>query len=467
MEAKQVQHSWWQKLIAAIALLNLILVLFNLSYLACRDFYFNRVPLVVAIYDPIKAIEPHPDTEKYLQTSDRAIAQIKNSGLTAENQQLLASLRQQSTYIVAENPFLAANKSKTFAKVKRRMEYRLQTRSAKVAFNQFWSPEYLSRKDLELEFTFFQQKIQPLLKTNYYRQIDANGMTVDYFWRIDLVFAILFALDYLIRNFRIAQERNDITWSQALLRSWYDALLFIPVARWLRFIPVIVKIHRSGLFNLEKIVLHLTHEPVAYLSHRVTTFLIVRLLNQSQAVVADGAILETFLSSEKGITVGETAKIDKISDRLINLTIYRVLPEIQPDLEHLLRYSLQSALKQSDLYQAVRGIPGLADLPQETIEQLADYLAQTTYDILANSYTDTEGKVIFNRLSNNFARTLKQQIQDQTTQLEIQTLLSDLLEEWKLNYIKNFQQRDPEQTLTEAERLKLDVLETEVSSHES
>ncbi|MEO1693591.1 MAG: hypothetical protein AAFR63_19025, partial [Cyanobacteria bacterium J06631_6] len=171
-------------------------------------------------------------------------------------------------------------------------------------------------------------------------------------------------------------------------------------------------------------------------------------------LITDSAILDTFLASEKGIEVGETDKIDKISDRLISLTIYRVLPEVQPDLENLLRYSLKGALKQSDLYQAVRGIPGLTHLPQETIEQSADYLAQTTYDVLANSYTDREGKVIFNRLSSNFATTLKQQIQNEATQAEIQTLLSDLLEEWKLNYVKNSQQRDPEKTLTEAEQIK-------------
>ena len=123
----------------------------------------------------------------------------------------------------------------------------------------------------------------------------------------------------------------------------------------------------------------------------------------------------------------------------------------------MLRYSLQGALKQSDLYQAVRGIPGLANIPQETIEQLADYLAQTTYDVLINSYTDAEGKIIFNRLSKNFSQTLKQEIQNKATKDEIQVLLSDLLEEWKLNYIKNSRQRDPEQTLAEAEEIKTEI----------
>ena len=461
MQAKQAKNSWWQKFVAAIALINLILVLFDLSYLSGRDFYFNHVPWLVNIYDPVKAIEPHPDTEKYLQTSNLAIARITANGLTEENEKILASLRQQSIYLIEENPFLASNQSATFAKLKYRMEYRLQTRSSKAAFEQFWSKEYLAQKNIAEELAFFQNKIHPLLETNFYRQINANGVTIDRFWRIDLVFVIFFAIEYLSRTFWVSQYRDQINWGQALLRYWYDILMLIPVGRWLRIIPVTVKIHKSGLFNLEKIILQITHEPVAYISHRVTTFLIVRLLNQSQEIITDGAILDTFFSSEKDIAVGEADKIDKISDRLISLTIYRVLPQVQPDLENLLRYSLKGALKKSDLYQTVRGIPGLTNIPQETIEQLADYLAQTTYDVLANSYTDIEGKIIFNRLSKNFSTTLKQQIQDETTQTEIQTLLTDLLEEWKLNYIKNSQQQNPEQTLTEAEKIKADIVAQE------
>lgn len=79
MTEKQFESSiqnWGQKFIAAIALINLILVLFNLSYLPLRNIYFNHAPILVRIYDPVKAIEPHPDTVAYLQTSDRLIQKL-------------------------------------------------------------------------------------------------------------------------------------------------------------------------------------------------------------------------------------------------------------------------------------------------------------------------------------------------------------------------------------------------------
>ena len=61
-------NTWWQKIIALIAVINLCLVLFNLSYLPFRDIYLRYTPVLIRIYDPVKGIEPHPDTETYLDT---------------------------------------------------------------------------------------------------------------------------------------------------------------------------------------------------------------------------------------------------------------------------------------------------------------------------------------------------------------------------------------------------------------
>ena len=451
MNAKQ--STWWQKAIAALALINLILVTFNLSYLPLRDFYFHNLPLVVKTYDWVKGIEPHPDTEAYLKTVNMFERSQSEAGLTAAStQQLLSSLRQQSLFAIEENPFLAANKSATFAKLKHRLEYRMQTRSTKEAFSRFWSQEYLSSHDIATELAFFTDKIEPLLSTNYYRHIDANGLYIDNFWRIDRFFIIFFALEYLILTFWVAKNDSDLSWWDAMVRYWYDVLMLIPVWRWLRIIPVTVRIHKSGLFNLEKTIVQITHEPVAYLSQQVSLFVIVRFLNQGQEIVKDGTLANFLLSSARN-KVGETDKINVVLDRLISLTVYKVLPEVQPDLENLLRYSLKGALKESDVYQTLQSIPGIITLPQGAIEQLADYLAQAAYNVIIDSYTDAQGKIIFDSFRDNFAASLKTQLQDKNTQSEIEILLADLLEEWKLKYVKASQQRNPEATVAEANKI--------------
>ena len=451
----QIKPTLWPKIIALVAVINLLLVFLNLSYLPLRDIYLRYLPLLVRVYDPVKGVEPHPETEAYLDTVQELKQNLAQEGLQAgSTQKSLISLQQQSTILIAENPFLAANKLGTFAKLKRRMQYQTQTSSAQKAFSQFWTSEYLSQVQPTVALDFFEAKIAPLLKTNYYRQIDENGLYVDKFWRIDLIFVIFFGAEYLARTFWIARNRDDLDWGDALLRYWYDALMLLPTWRWLRTIPVTVRLHKSNLLNMERVLAQITHEPAAYLSNRASMFLIIQLLNQSQEAIEDGSAAKLLLESSPGITVGEEDKINAIIDRLIRLTIYKVLPEVKPDIEALLRHSLGGALRESDVYQTIKGIPGLTDLPKDVIEQLADYLAQATYDVLVSSYTDREGKVIFDHLTDNFTQHLRQQLQNQTTQTEIQSLLSDLLEEWKLNYIKGSSQSDPEETLAEANKIR-------------
>lgn len=61
---------WWSKLIAIAAVINFALVLFNLSYIPLRDFYLRQLPGLVTVVDPLKGIEPHPFTQRYLRTVD-------------------------------------------------------------------------------------------------------------------------------------------------------------------------------------------------------------------------------------------------------------------------------------------------------------------------------------------------------------------------------------------------------------
>lgn len=461
---KTVNRDWgkrWHQFTALLAAANLLLVLFDLSYLPLRDVYLHHLPAIVRQYDPVKSIEPHTDTQRYLDTvamleQDLFRLELRSPPLRDR----LADLRQQSRNLLTENPFSAANKFGTFAKLKRRMASHLNTPSAQQAFATFWSADYLERVGPQTALSFFQQKIEPLLAVNYFRTIDENGQFVDRFWHIDLYFILFFALEFLGRTFLASRRYDDLNWPDALLRRWYDALFLLPFWRWLRVIPLSVRLHKSGLANMERILAQATHEPAAYLADRVSMFLMVRLLNQTQEAVATGEAARMLLEPQNYVQVSEIDKIDAISDRLLQLAIYKVIPQVQPNLEALLRHSLRGAFKQSDFYQMLQQIPGLAALPAEVTEQLADYLAQATYDVLASSYADLEGRELFEHLANNFKRALKEELQDEATQQELQSLLADLLEELKLNYVRSSSDNNPEATLAEAEQLRQEIEES-------
>ncbi|NEO96354.1 MAG: hypothetical protein F6K56_41955, partial [Moorea sp. SIO3G5] len=79
---------WFERLMAIIALINLLLVFFDLSYIPLRDFWLHHkiqvfsftigpikykgfpvsipIPDITPLYDPVKGIEDNRDTKKYL-----------------------------------------------------------------------------------------------------------------------------------------------------------------------------------------------------------------------------------------------------------------------------------------------------------------------------------------------------------------------------------------------------------------
>lgn len=445
----------WAKAIALLALFNLALGLFNIIYVPLRDIYLEYLPAVVRVYDPIKGIEPHPQTENYLVTVDRLVAQVPKTGIIdPTTKDLLASLRSQSVALIEEDPFMVANKFATFAKIQRRMRERVGADSAKQAFLKFWSADYLLSKNINEEIKFFQSNISPLIRTNYFRNTDITGQFVDDFWRIDLFFISFFAGDFIIRSLVISRKNPRLSWWDGMLRRWYDIFLLLPVSRWLRILPVTIRLHKAKIINLEGILAQVTYEPAAYLADRVAEFVTLRLINQTQESIQKGDMARSLLSPEPGIKVNNVNEIEVITDRLLELTIYQVLPQVQPQMEALLHHSLESAIKQSDFYEIVRQIPTFGKLPDSAIRQISNFITDATYDVISASYSDLEGRVLFDSLTKQFQDALRQELQDEKTLQELQSLLSDLLEEMKLNYIQNAKGRKPEQTMEELEQIE-------------
>ena len=65
---KKKKNLRFERLRALTATVNLALVLFNLTYVGWRDFYLRNLTQIQKIYDPIKGIEPHRETQNYLET---------------------------------------------------------------------------------------------------------------------------------------------------------------------------------------------------------------------------------------------------------------------------------------------------------------------------------------------------------------------------------------------------------------
>ncbi len=451
------QNRWFERLIAIIALVNLGVVFFDLSYVPWRDFYLREIPSLTQIYDPIKGIEPHRETQNYLNKVNELEAQLTETGLESpQTEELLDELDQLSNQIIEDNPFALANKSGTLEKIKNQIRDRVGEESAHKAFDQFWSQAHLSQAGWQQEINFFNTETRPLMQTNYYRRLGTNGKFINYFWQIDLPFVILFGLEFLVRTFSISRQNPRLNWLEAMLRRWYDLFLLLPLWRWLRVISVTIRLYQAELLNLEPVRRQIKYDFIANFAEELTQIVGIRMIDQAQEQVVRGDIVRWLFHPEARrpyININNTDEVKAIATRLLHLSVYDVLPKVQPDIEVLLHHSIETILNQSPVYQQLQNVPGLSQLPTELTQKLVTDISQTTYSTLTTLLEDPVVAQHSNRLVQNFSRALQVEVQKKQNLQEIQALLVDLLEEIKINYVKGIAEGGFEKILEEAEQL--------------
>ncbi len=451
------RNLWLERLIAIIILVNFCLVLFDLTYFPGRDFYFQNIPGLTQLYDPIKGIEPHRETQKYLHQAQEIEKQIMQTGLhSPQVENLLEEMRNLSNELIEDNPFAVANKTRHLENIKNQMRDRVGISSAHRAFFTFWSPAYLSQAGWEKEISFFNTHIRPQIETNYYRGLGASGKFIDRFWLIDLPFVILFGLEFLVRTFSISRQRPGLNWLEAMLRRWYDIFLLLPFWQCLRVIPLTIRLYQADLLNLEPVRKQIKYDFVINFAEEIAEIVGIRLIDQVQESIERGDVSRWLLRPETRrpyININNTNEVQAIASRLLYLTVHQVIPKIQPDIEALLHYSLENTLKKSAIYQQLQNIPGLKNVPNQMTEKLATDISQTTYSTLATLLEDPVAVEMTNRLIQNFTEALEVEVKKQPNLQEIQSLLLDLLEEVKINYIRGIAEGGVEKSLEEVTQL--------------
>ncbi|MFP4100427.1 MAG: hypothetical protein ACLFWZ_07530 [Coleofasciculus sp.] len=441
-----------------LALGNLILVLFHLSYIPLRNLYLKTFPELTEVYDPVVGIEPHPETENYLNTVNELEEQVVQTGLQSpQTEELLEELRLLSERIIEENPFEGADKISILEKIKNEIRLRVGEEYARDAFATFWSKAYLSQAGWQEEIAFFQREIKPLFKRNYYREIGQFGYFVDYFWRIDLPFIIIFALEILVRSYSTSRRKPQLNWREAILRRWYDFFLVLPFWRWLRVIPVTIRLYQAGLLNLESVRKQLNYDFAVSFAEQIIEMIGVQVIDQLQESIQSGE-LEHWLfypeSHRHYIEVNEVNEVKAITTRLVDISIYDVLPQIQPDIEALVHHSLENTLSQSSVYQQIENVPGLSHLPRQFTEKLAKDVSQTAYQNLVNTLEDPVGAELTARLTRNFRDAWDTELQKKQNREKLESLLVDMLEEVKINYVKRIAEGGVEKLSEKADKVE-------------
>ncbi len=454
----KLRNLYFERLMTVIATVNLCLVLFNLSYIPWRDFYLRRLPQITRIYDPIKGIEPHRETKKYLETVNLLEEQVSQTGLQSPQVKTqLEDLDHLSTEMIDSNPFAAIDKSGTLEKIKNRIRDRTRQESAKTAFATFWSQAYLTQNGWISEINFFNQKIRPLIATNYYRQIGENSEFVDYFWLIDLPFVILFGADLLARCFYLQRRHPSFSWLNAILWRWYDLFLLIPFWRWLRIIPVLIRLDQARILNLQPLRQQINQGVVANFAEELTEIVVIRVINQIQGSIQRGEVTR-WLSQQENlrpyIDINNINEVEAIAGIFVQTIVYQVLPKIQPDIVAILRHNIGIILHQVPVYRNLQNFPGVGEVETQFSEQLATQIATNLYNALVSAVEDPIGAKLSGQLVQHFSKALGTEVQNKHVLSELQSLLFDFLEEIKLNYVQRLSQEDIDQILDQTRQIK-------------
>ena len=477
------RNLWFERVMASLALVNLLLVLFDLSYIPLRNFWLQgkiqvlgftlgqirfpgftvEIPLppIAQWYDPIKGIEPYRDTAVYLKRVDDLENQMLATGLqSAQVTVILQDLRRRSEEMIDTNPFQLANKTGTLERIKNRMReqvFKNRDASAKESFRVFWSQQYLAANNRERGLGFFNNEIRPLIETNYFRPIAESGEFVNRFWLIDIWFVIPFALEFLARTWFISRRHTGVSWLDAMLWRWYDIFLLLPVFRWLRIIPVTIRLNQAEWLDLDPIQKQISQGFVASIAEDLTEVVVVRVINQVQSSIRDGDITKWLSQREVRpyIDLNNTDEVAALTTIIMQLVVYQVLPKIRPDLEALLQHHLEKALNQSPAYQGLQKVPGMEQLQHELAGRLVKEISQAVYDGINSAIEpDPVGDQLFRRLIEHLSEALGSEIQAKQTLQKIQSLLTDLLEEIKINYVERLSEEDLEEVLEQTRAIR-------------
>jgi hypothetical protein len=451
----------FESLMALAALINLILVIIDLSYIPMRDLYLRFLPDLTTWYgETFKGIEPHRFTTNYLDTVDELEEQVAQTGITSpEAEDILADLQQQSADMIAENPFQVAGKSGALERIKNELRTRMDEESATEAFTEFWSADHLSGAGFPGEIAFFNNEIRPLIETNFFRNIAVHGGFVDRFWQIDLWFNFLFGLELLARSVYLDRRYKNFTWRDAILWRWYDLLLIFPFSGlrmpWLaliRLVPVTIRINQSNLINLDPVQNRISRFVMSQVAVELTEVVVLRVIDQMQSLVKDGTLSQTLLatnSNRRYIDVSGVNDLEVLSQRLVALTIYNVIPQVKPEVDALLQHSVRQAFDQAPGYRGLRQLPGISDLSDQIAQQVVAQLSANAYGAIKGGLEDEKGAELTQNLIQKLTETFKLQVKENENIEELEALVINFLEEFKLNYVKRLAAADVEHLIEE------------------
>ena len=175
--------------------------------------------------------------------------------------------------------------------------------------------------------------------------------------------------------------------------------------------------------------------------------MLLRGIDQLQRVVQEGDVRQMLKAASKRryVDINGVDEVQTIAKHLSDLLVYQVLPKTKPELDALLQHSVVGALQQAPAYQGLKFMPGFDGLSAQISHQVVSELSKTLTTTLQEALADEKGAALTSRLIASFTEHLQAAIQNADTLDEVRSLIVDLLEEIKINYVEGIAAEDVDQ----------------------
>ena len=357
---------------------NLLFVVFDYTYLenipytptTFRDIYLqlshkpqfaflkHRDPSIDLFFDPIKGISRHRTTDSYLKDFDTLGQRLAGeTAPSAESLALMQKLIESAGAMIDKRPpqtdFSLAEKDGALEHLKDHMRLhfmkpgdKLRDKSAKKAFEQFFSAENLSPERRSAELAWFEAEIKPIFAQNYFRWIDSDGRPKNFFSRrVDVWFVLLlFWPDFLLRWAAAAFTRRYRRWYLFPVRNWVDLFTLVSPhhAAWvrlLRILPLYSRLSRNGWIPGGGIMPGILHDNAAVIAEEISGLVLVNIIAQVQAILAKRSVGVQAIANSEAME-----QVQRLTDQQAAILAAKMVPQIQPDIADLVEFSINHSM---------------------------------------------------------------------------------------------------------------------------
>lgn len=384
----------WDLFMVWVALINLGLIAFDLSYLWLRPYYFRYVPVVTRVYDRVKGIEPHPLTERFLQELDAAASLADLAPSSPELDARLAEIDRLTVRILVENPFDRSGLGHSLELIKQQVARETghvvtdlaDPATLQEAVHEFWSG---SPATIRSRLDRFLAADGRLLRENYFREFDRSGHMVDHFWILDLPFLLLFWTEFAIRWVLVIRRHTYARWFFFPIFNWYDVLGLVPVGylrvfRLLRLASMYMRLRRSELSNVGRDAISRSVEYISnIITEEVSDRVAIRILEEYAEEIRDGThirIIQATVGSRRDLI--EQVLVAEIRGLLTD-------PAIQGSFRDLLRLNLARAVDES---ASLHSVPLPNAVLRPVIRTVGEVVLDATLETITATLASPEGE---------------------------------------------------------------------------